>query len=75
MAALSIFVDESGDFGTYSPHSPYYIVTMLFHDQNYDVNPQRHGNLSKSELLVFHSERELKKQFLKPIQKKMFDFS
>lgn len=40
MAALSIFVDESGDFGTYSPHSPYYIVTMLFHDQNYDVNLQ-----------------------------------
>ena len=31
---LSIFVDESGDFGNLQPHSPYYIVTMLFHDQN-----------------------------------------
>jgi len=27
-------VDESGDFGNLQPHSPYYIVTMLFHDQN-----------------------------------------
>ena len=31
---LSIFVDESGDFGNLQPHSPYYLVTMLFHDQN-----------------------------------------
>ena len=31
---LSIFVDESGDFGDLQPHSPFYIVTMLLHDQN-----------------------------------------
>jgi len=31
---LSVFVDESGDFGNLQSHSPYYIVTMLFHDQN-----------------------------------------
>ena len=37
---LSIFVDESGDFGAYSPHSPYYIVTMLFHDQSNDISAQ-----------------------------------
>ncbi len=37
---LSIFVDESGDFGAYSPHSPYYIVTMVFHDQNNDITTQ-----------------------------------
>jgi hypothetical protein len=30
---LSIFVDESGDFGSFRTHSPYYIVTLLFHDQ------------------------------------------
>jgi hypothetical protein len=30
---LSIFVDESGDFGAYESHSPYYIVTLVFHDQ------------------------------------------
>ena len=37
---LSIFVDESGDFGTYCPQSPYYIVTMLFHNQSYDISSQ-----------------------------------
>ena len=38
MHNLSIFVDESGDFGEYRHHSPYYIVTMLFHDQDKDIN-------------------------------------
>lgn len=33
MKELSIFVDESGDFGTYEPHSPFYIFTLVFHDQ------------------------------------------
>ncbi|MBQ9909175.1 MAG: DUF3800 domain-containing protein [Treponema sp.] len=39
MGQLSIFVDESGDFGEYSTHSPYYIITMIFHDQNKDIQP------------------------------------
>lgn len=38
MTKLSIFVDESGDFGNYQPHSPYYIVTMVFHDQAVDLS-------------------------------------
>lgn len=37
MKELSVFVDESGDFGTYSSHSPYYIVTMVFHNQSRDL--------------------------------------
>jgi len=37
MRDLSIFVDESGDFGDYSPHSPYYIVTLVLHDQTVDI--------------------------------------
>lgn len=36
---LSIFIDESGDFGEYDPHSPYYIITMVFHDQQEDIRP------------------------------------
>lgn len=36
---LSIFIDESGDFGEYAAHSPYYIITMVFHNQNSDVQP------------------------------------
>lgn len=39
MKELSIFIDESGDFGDYDHRSPYYIITMLFHDQNADIQP------------------------------------
>ncbi|MBR3684029.1 MAG: DUF3800 domain-containing protein [Lachnospiraceae bacterium] len=38
MKELSIFVDESGDFGEYSHHSPYYIITLVFHNQNDDIS-------------------------------------
>lgn len=38
MKELSIFVDESGDFGTYQYHSPFYIVTLVFHDQSSDIS-------------------------------------
>ena len=37
MKELSIFIDESGDFGEYNKISPYYIVTMVFHDQDKDL--------------------------------------
>ena len=39
MKGLSIFIDESGDFGEYEHHSPYYIITMVFHDQQEDIQP------------------------------------
>ena len=38
MKELSIFVDESGDFGLNDIHSPYYIVTMVFDDQDVDLS-------------------------------------
>lgn len=34
MKELSIFIDESGDYGEYQHHSPYYIISMVFHDQS-----------------------------------------
>jgi hypothetical protein len=34
---LSIFIDESGDFGEYAIHSPFYIITMIFHEQSEDI--------------------------------------
>ena len=37
MKELSVFIDESGDFGKYSAHSPYYIITMVFHEQEQDI--------------------------------------
>ena len=39
MSELGIFIDESGDFGEYATHSPYYIITMIFHDQSEDIQP------------------------------------
>ena len=35
---LSIFVDESGDFGQYNPSSPYYYVAMVLHNQAIDIS-------------------------------------
>jgi len=31
-------VDESGVFGPFESHSPYYIVTLVFHDQSIDIS-------------------------------------
>ena len=38
MTTLSIFIDESGDFGAYQKHSPYYIIAMVLHDQSYNIS-------------------------------------
>lgn len=35
---LSIFIDESGDFGKYDWHTPYYLVAMVLHDQSVDIS-------------------------------------
>lgn len=40
---LSIFIDESGDFGSYEQHAPYYIVSMVLHDQSEDVQREISG--------------------------------
>ena len=37
MRELSVFIDESGDFGPYEKHSPYYIFSLVFHDQSTDI--------------------------------------
>ena len=39
---LSVFIDESGDFGPYEHHAPYYIVSMVLHEQSKDIS----GNIS-----------------------------
>lgn len=40
MKELSIFVDESGDFGEYNRVSPFYIVTVVLHDQDNSISLQ-----------------------------------
>nr|DAH53943.1 MAG TPA: Protein of unknown function (DUF3800) [Caudoviricetes sp.] len=36
---LSIFVDESGDFGSVDRNSPFYIVSLVFHEQSDEISP------------------------------------
>jgi len=38
MRTLSIFVDESGDFGKFEPHSPFYILCLVFHDSATNID-------------------------------------
>ena len=48
MRELSIFVDESGDFGPVTKHSPFYILGLVLHDQSDDITGQLdqiHDNL------------------------------
>jgi len=40
MKELSIFVDESGDWGEYKAHSLYYIISFIFHDQSVDIHEE-----------------------------------
>lgn len=37
MRELSIFIDESGDFGPFEKHSPFYVLSLVFHDQSNDI--------------------------------------
>lgn len=38
MKELSVFVDESGDFGAYSNHSPFYLFSLVLHEQENLIN-------------------------------------
>ncbi len=40
MSELSVFIDESGDFGEHGKMPDYYLVTFVFHDQDDDISVQ-----------------------------------
>ena len=40
---LSCFIDEAGDFGEYEPHSPYYIVSVIAHEQDKSIQSEIEG--------------------------------
>ena len=40
MSELSVFVDESGDFGPITEHCPFYIVSLVLHDQSTPIKSQ-----------------------------------
>ena len=35
---LSVFIDESGDFGQFDPKHPMYYVAMVLHEQTNDIS-------------------------------------
>ncbi|MBR1391148.1 MAG: DUF3800 domain-containing protein [Lachnospiraceae bacterium] len=40
MKELSVFIDESGDFGEVKKHPAYYLVTFVFHNQDDNIDRQ-----------------------------------
>ncbi len=40
MKELSVFIDESGDFGEIKERPAYYLVTFVFHDQDNGIEEQ-----------------------------------
>ena len=40
MKELSVFIDESGDFGDAKERPAYYLVTFVFHNQDNDIEHQ-----------------------------------
>lgn len=43
---LSCFIDETGDFGDYDYHCPYYMISAVLHDQNISIESEL-NNLEK----------------------------
>lgn len=60
MKELSIFVDESGDFGEYNHISPFYIVTLITHEQENLIDEQikrlnLHFDISNTNVQAMHT--------------------
>ena len=57
MKELSIFVDESGDFGKFCHTCPHYIVSLVIHEQQYPINEQvdRLDDFLKSAKIGLHT--------------------
>ncbi|MCM1268779.1 MAG: hypothetical protein NC302_12830 [Bacteroidales bacterium] len=52
---LSIFIDESGDFGPYEKHNPYYLVAMVAHEQSVDIS----GEIAKMDHYIVQNGRNI----------------
>ena len=40
---LSCFIDEAGDFGDFETHSPFYIVSLIAHEQSNPIKSEIDG--------------------------------
>ena len=53
MKELSIFIDESGNFGKLTKNAPYYLISLVFHDQANDISKDIKSLESKLKELGF----------------------
>lgn len=57
---MSVFIDESGDFGFVGDASKYYVITFVFHDQKYDIS----ANIDKiKDRPVFHAGPIIRREY------------
>lgn len=57
---LSVFIDESGDFGFIKDASKYYLTTLVFHDQSIDIS----SNIEKiKDKPVFHAGPIIRREY------------
>ncbi len=73
MLELSCFVDESGDFGEYEKHSPYYLLTLVFHDQSQSIDIENFKILGQ-DLQKYFPEEGSTKVHAGPIIRREFEF-
>lgn len=66
MKALSIFIDESGDFGFNNNNPSYYITTFVFHNQLIDIS----NNITKLKDKLNYMESSIEYIHLGPIIRK-----
>lgn len=57
MSELSIFIDESADFGEVRERPAYYLVTMVFHDQAVDISKEIAKMIAKHSTYFEHFDK------------------
>ena len=67
MRKLSIFIDESGDYGFQKGSSDYYLITLVFHNQNDNIHPildnfQKQLDYIKPHIHTIHTGPIIKKK-------------
>ena len=51
MNSLSVFVDEASNFGPYESHNPFYVLTLILHEQSNSID----ANVDKLEEMLFNT--------------------
>ena len=75
MSELSIFIDESGDFGPVQNHNDYYLVSFVIHEQDNDISEEV-KKLEKGvhdagfNIEYIHTEPVIRREGIKTVRRK-----